>query len=102
MTVYLAIVSVGSLCFFGISSLLGWESLSSLLVKPIVLACSVLVIMYTLFSLRLGLISSIGGRGQVHNTARKKEPIFYFFLVIFYLALSVPTALYMAYLIISG
>ena len=100
VTVYLATVSIGSLCFVGITSLVGRESLLSLLAKPIVFACSILVVMYTLFSLRLGSISSIGNHGQVYHTTRKNEPIFFFSLVIFYMALSVPTTLYMAYLII--
>lgn len=100
VTIYLAIVSIGSLCFVGVTSVMGWDNQLSFFAKPILLLCALLVVAYTLFALRLGSISSVGNYGQVHHYKKNKEPFFFFLLVIFYLVLSVPTALYMGYLMI--
>lgn len=65
-------------------------------VKLLLLACALAAIAYTVQALRLGWIATIGGAGQVYHYRRADEPVLYWLLVVFYLALSVPTAWYLA------
>jgi hypothetical protein len=59
-------------------------------------------VLYTLFALRLGSISIIGGAGQVYRYTRKKDPILFFFFTVFYLILAVPSAIYTGCLLFCG
>ena len=100
VTKYLATFSLLSLSILGVSALMEWRDLASLLTEPLIFGCSLLLVAYTLWSLRLGWISSHGSFGQTYVCVRKKEPILFYFLVSLYLLLAVPIALLMAYLMI--
>jgi hypothetical protein len=65
-------------------------------VQLLLLACALAAIAYTVQALRLGWIATIGGAGQVYHYRRADEPVLYWLLVVLYLALSVPTAGYLA------
>ncbi|MGE5180974.1 MAG: hypothetical protein ACM31C_02885 [Acidobacteriota bacterium] len=65
-------------------------------VRSLLLACALAAIAYTVQALRLGWIATIGGAGQVYHYRRADEPVLYWVLVVLYLALSLPTAWYLA------
>ena len=65
-------------------------------VKLQLLACALAAIAYTVQALRLGWIATVGGAGQVYHYRRADEPVLYWLLVVLYLALSIPTAWYLA------
>ena len=65
-------------------------------VRSLLLACALAAIAYTVQALRLGWIAAIGGGGQVYHYRRADEPVLYWLLVVLYLALTVPTAWYLA------
>ncbi|MCB0332741.1 MAG: hypothetical protein KDD55_04530 [Bdellovibrionales bacterium] len=97
---YLAVTSIGTLCFVGLTAFFKWEESLAMFVKPLILACSVLVMAYTLWAVRLGVVSTIGQRGQVYYYSRKKEPILFFLLVITYLVLATANFLYVSSLLL--
>jgi hypothetical protein len=98
----MAAVSIAGLCLVGVTALIGRQDLLALIAAPLVFTCSLLVVLYTLFALRLGSISTIGGTGQVYLYTRKKEPIAFFFLAVFYLIVAVPSAIYTGCLLFCG
>jgi len=98
---YLAMAAFATLCVVGVSALVGWQQPLSIAVKPLAFVCAILVVAYTVFALRLGSIGLVSQRGQVYRYSRRKEPVLFFLVVLLYLALSLPTALYMGWLMIG-
>lgn len=98
---YLVISSMVTLCSVGLAAILGWSDIPDLIAKPLILVCAGMVIAYTFFAHRIGTISSIDRSGKVSHYSRKSEPLFFYFLFIFYLLLAVPTALYMVLLLVE-
>jgi hypothetical protein len=88
-----------TLCSVGLAAILGWSDILDLIAKPLILVCAGMVIAYTYCAHRIGTISSIDRSGKVFHYSKKSEPVFFYFLSVFYLLLAVPTALYMVLLL---
>jgi hypothetical protein len=92
---WLAIAAFTTLGVVGVAAVFGLDELMERTALPLGILCSLLVIVYTAWSLNLGWIATIGHVGQVHHFQRAKEPILFWLLVVLYLVLAVPTATYM-------
>lgn len=74
---------------------LNWTGEWAWVARPLLLANALVVLAYTGFALRQGWIATISSRGQVQHFQRRKQPVIYWLLVTFYLALALPTAIYL-------
>jgi len=72
-----------------------WRALLDLVAVPASLLCSILVLLYSIYSFKLGNIASVDRMGRVHQHDRKKEPISFYFLLLLYGALSAVTTFYL-------
>ena len=91
---YVCVSSVSTLVVLGLAMLLGLHQVLELLTKPLLFVCFSLFIAYTIWALRIGVVSNVDRWGRVSEHTRAKEPVFFHFIVILYLLLSVPAALY--------
>ncbi len=74
----------------------------NLVLLPLVLACMLLLLGYTLFAIRLGWITTVGHVGQLHHFERKKSPVSYWFLAALYLTVSLLAGWYLLMRLVSG
>ncbi len=49
-------------------------------------------IAYTIVAIRIGWIGVVGHLGQIHHVQRRKEPVFFWLLAVFYLVVALPAA----------
>jgi hypothetical protein len=99
---WLALAAFTTLLVAGGSAVFGWESALAWTVRPLLLACMVMVIVYSAFAIHLGWIATVGPVGQVYHVERSREPILFWFLALMYLGLAGPTAWYMAVLLLRS
>lgn len=101
-TRYLFVGFLGTLVFATLGIALDLHSLLDLLLLPLLLGCGLLGILYTVWAVRLGSIATVDKMGRVHHYSRKKEPILFYLLVVFYLGLLLPSTLYCAYRMVTN
>lgn len=99
---YLAIVGLTALVALGGSALLGWDRVLDFTAKPLLMTSAATVVAYTAVAIRLGWIATVGYVGQVFHYERAREPILFWMLVVLYLGMAIPTACYMAVLLVRG
>lgn len=92
----LAWLGVITLIVAGGSAVLDWQQVLDWTARPLLLASALAVIAYTAQALKLGWIATIGGAGQVYHYRRADEPVLYWLLVVLYLAMALPSAIYLA------
>jgi len=97
----LAIAAFTTLALIGVATVLGLDSVMDRAAKPLVLACAVLVIAYTGWTLYLGRIATIGHLGQVYHYGRDTQPVWFWLLALLYLGLAGPTAWYVLMQMVS-
>lgn len=98
---WLAVVGFTTLGVVLLAVVFGLDGVMDRVAIPLLLACSLMVIVYTAFALASGWIATIGHVGQIYHYRRDKEPILFWLLVVLYLGLAGPTAGYMVSLLLG-
>lgn len=91
----LAWLGVITLIVAGGSAVLDWQRVFDWAARPLLLACALTVIAYTVQALRLGWIASVGSVGQIYHYRKADEPVLFWLLVVLYLLMAFPTAIYL-------
>ena len=95
----LAVFSCATLLTIGLGVWLGHESVVRPLAVPMVLGCMLLASIYTVFAIGHGWIGIVDHLGRIHHFEKGIEPIRFLIVAGVYLALALPTAIYMSFLL---
>lgn len=79
----------------GGAAVLNWPSGFDGTARPLLLACALTVIAYTVQALRLGWVATIGHVGQIYHYRKSDDAVLYWLVVVLYLAMAVPSAFYL-------
>jgi len=95
----LAVFSCATLLTIGLGAWLGHETVVRPLAVPMVLGCMLLGSIYTAFAIRQGWIGIVNHLGRIDHFEKRIEPIRFWIVAMSYLALALPSAIYMSLLL---